>query len=681
MLPHPLSRSAPGASDPPPLPDLAPLLGQHAAAGFPPDLALDLVLNELVVRAADATHASAAALALLRGDQMVCRAATGRHAPDLGTPLDTSDGLSGACLRAQAAQLSSDTESDPRVDPTISRRLGIRSMLIVPVFECEIDGESDGTPDHKLNGELMTKLAGEFYGKSVGKFDGEPNGEFGGEFETEFGTKLGGKPNGQLQGEAHAGREPRLTGVLEVFSPLPNTFSLHAQTVLENFADQCARICRVAAHLPTRPSAATILLDEDLISSDEDLISSDTENADTSAATTSVEHISTDKIARGAAAGALADATSTEAIAYGLATAYARFTQRGRNPAEHKGQPKPKDDQRKDDQKKDHHKKEDNDGLGFTPDKSTHDRPTHDPELLPPRAAAPSIALPGRASSSASIPASPASPALPRQPFRQPYEVWTLALGALVILVAAAFSFMIGSRVGWLRSSQAPTTTSLGSAPVDAAIPPITPPLAKAPSSLSSKDSSRSKAVHSNSASGSSASGLPSSSSSATAKSTTASPADELVIYDKNKIVFRMKPAPARDKDKAQGAGAAEAQYAKNSTRAASLTPNGSSRPPVPSGSSAIWLAPSQAEGRLMSRVEPQYPADALAAHRSGNVTLEVHVAADGTVAAVRTLNGDPLLAAAAEQAVRSWRYHPYRPNEKPSPFQTDVTLTFSLPN
>src|SRR5271169_5290090 len=104
-------------------PGPARLLEQHVPAGFPPDLALDLVLNELVVRAADATQASAAALALVRGDEMVCRAATGLHAPDLGIPLNTSDGLSGACVRTHTTQLCDDTESDPRVDPALSRRL------------------------------------------------------------------------------------------------------------------------------------------------------------------------------------------------------------------------------------------------------------------------------------------------------------------------------------------------------------------------------------------------------------------------------------------------------------------------------------------------------------------------------------------------------------------------------
>src|SRR5258708_14651584 len=66
---------------------------------------------------------------------MVCRAATGRLAPDLRGPLNTRDGLSGACLQTRQPQLSVDTEFDPRVDPAVSRRLGIRSILIVPIFD------------------------------------------------------------------------------------------------------------------------------------------------------------------------------------------------------------------------------------------------------------------------------------------------------------------------------------------------------------------------------------------------------------------------------------------------------------------------------------------------------------------------------------------------------------------
>jgi hypothetical protein len=86
-----MSWSEPRADDSNPLaqPDLVDALERQIAAGFPLGLALDLVLNELVVRAATATRASSAALALRRDDEMVCRAATGQHAPDLGIPINT----------------------------------------------------------------------------------------------------------------------------------------------------------------------------------------------------------------------------------------------------------------------------------------------------------------------------------------------------------------------------------------------------------------------------------------------------------------------------------------------------------------------------------------------------------------------------------------------------------------
>ena len=143
---RPMPRLDPSFHRPEPLvpSDLSHDLEQHVEAGFPADLALDLVLNELVIHAASVTGASGAAAALLRDDEMVVRAANGRLAPDLGVPLSMRDGLMGACVRTLSAQLSNDTESDPRVDRAVLRGLGIRSILIVPVLEdsSAFDGKS-----------------------------------------------------------------------------------------------------------------------------------------------------------------------------------------------------------------------------------------------------------------------------------------------------------------------------------------------------------------------------------------------------------------------------------------------------------------------------------------------------------------------------------------------------------
>ena len=97
------------------------------------DLALDLVLNQIVEQACLATGATGAAIALTRDGEMVCRATTGRTAPDLGVRLDNA-GFSAECLRVGTLQRCDDTETDPRVDAGACRLLGVRSILVVPLW-------------------------------------------------------------------------------------------------------------------------------------------------------------------------------------------------------------------------------------------------------------------------------------------------------------------------------------------------------------------------------------------------------------------------------------------------------------------------------------------------------------------------------------------------------------------
>ena len=414
-------------ADPHGLPDLNRALEQQISAGFPPELALDLALHELVVRAASATHASAAALALARGSEMVCRAATGLYAPDLGVPLNTRDGLSGACLRTREPQLCSDTESDPLVDASAAHRLGIRSMLIVPMFD-----------------------------------------------------------------------DDAIIGILEVFSPELAAFTSEHQQLLESLASDCVRLRRFVLepefYLPTTSSIISI-----------------------------------------------------------------------------------------------------------SPPGELENHPV--PDLPPP------------------VSTSPGPAGL--------YDAWTFTLATLVILAGAGLSFLIGYRAGWIRSSP---VRLQGLAPVSAVAqppappesPPVVPryPVRRAPSQIASPDSKP----------------------------------EELVVYDHGKVIFRMKPAP------------------KNGDSVVAVSERTRLKTPI------VWLAPSLAERLLRTRVEPTYPQEAIAAHRSGDVVLEVVVAQDGSVTSIRTRSGDPLLAPAAADAIRNWRYEPYFSHHQPARFQTDVTLRFSLP-
>ena len=105
------------------------------------ELALDIVLNEVVEQAWLTTGATGSAIALMRGGEMVCRASGGVNAPELGMRLDTNSGLSGACVRTRQIQCCDDALADPRADAEASRQLGMRSVVVLPlVLDAELIG-------------------------------------------------------------------------------------------------------------------------------------------------------------------------------------------------------------------------------------------------------------------------------------------------------------------------------------------------------------------------------------------------------------------------------------------------------------------------------------------------------------------------------------------------------------
>lgn len=59
------------------------------------------------------------------------------------------------------------------------------------------------------------------------------------------------------------------------------------------------------------------------------------------------------------------------------------------------------------------------------------------------------------------------------------------------------------------------------------------------------------------------------------------------------------------------------------------------------------------------AKVEPRYPALARQLKLSGRVRIEVIVSPDGRVKDTRIIGGSPILANAALDAVRMWRYEP----------------------
>jgi TonB family protein len=117
------------------LAELAATLASHGGGDASADLALDLLLNDIVEQARLATLSTGAAVALLRGDEMICRATVGENAPDLGVRLNTRSGLCGACVQSREPQRCDDTETDSRVDAASCRLLDIRSMMVLPILD------------------------------------------------------------------------------------------------------------------------------------------------------------------------------------------------------------------------------------------------------------------------------------------------------------------------------------------------------------------------------------------------------------------------------------------------------------------------------------------------------------------------------------------------------------------
>ena len=112
-------------------------LAAHGGGVHSADLALDLILNEIVEQARLASTATAAAIGLLTGDDLICRATTGANAPGLGVRLATSSGLTRACMESLGPQKCDDTETDPRVEALAYRNLEIRSILMVSILDGE----------------------------------------------------------------------------------------------------------------------------------------------------------------------------------------------------------------------------------------------------------------------------------------------------------------------------------------------------------------------------------------------------------------------------------------------------------------------------------------------------------------------------------------------------------------
>ena len=86
-------------------------------------------------------------------------------------------------------------------------------------------------------------------------------------------------------------------------------------------------------------------------------------------------------------------------------------------------------------------------------------------------------------------------------------------------------------------------------------------------------------------------------------------------------------------------------------------------------------------QGLLIKRVQPRYPQNALAMRIQGAVELQATINKEGNISNLKVVKGDAVLARAATEAVRQWRYKPYYLNGEPVDIETQITVNFKLPN
>jgi TonB family protein len=93
----------------------------------------------------------------------------------------------------------------------------------------------------------------------------------------------------------------------------------------------------------------------------------------------------------------------------------------------------------------------------------------------------------------------------------------------------------------------------------------------------------------------------------------------------------------------------------------------------------AVKVGQNVMSAQIVKKIAPEYPATAKQAHVQGTVVLQVSIDKSGDVQSLQLVSGHPMLAPAAIDAVKQWKYRPYLLNGEPVTVETNVTVNFTL--
>jgi len=115
----------------------------------------------------------------------------------------------------------------------------------------------------------------------------------------------------------------------------------------------------------------------------------------------------------------------------------------------------------------------------------------------------------------------------------------------------------------------------------------------------------------------------------------------------------------------------ASSRTAEAQTRSATASQEG--------GSGRLRATPGEMSKMLVKKVDPSYPDSAKKAGVQGKVVLTAIIGKEGNVENLQLVSGDPVLAAAAIDAVKQWKYRPYVQQGQAVEVETEIVVNFTL--
>ena len=102
---------------------------------------------------------------------------------------------------------------------------------------------------------------------------------------------------------------------------------------------------------------------------------------------------------------------------------------------------------------------------------------------------------------------------------------------------------------------------------------------------------------------------------------------------------------------------------------------------PAPPASLAAATNAAERQQMTIDAVRPRASYPLLAQHMNvqGSVVLQAIISADGVIQNLHVLSGPAILAAAAQQAVREWRFKPLLQNGQPVESKAKITVNFTI--